>query len=54
MIRVEKGTVEMRGMVNEIQADLTFALKTFRDNIKEMGGEETADEMIEDIVKMSK
>lgn len=54
MIRVEKGAVEMREMVNEIQVDLTFALKTFRDNIKEMKGEETADEMIEDIVKMSK
>ena len=54
MIRVEKGAVEMRGMVNEIQADLTIALKTFRDNIKEGKGEETADKMIEDIVKMSK
>ena len=54
MIRVEKGTVEMRGTVNEIRADLAFALKTFRDNIKEMKDEETADEMIEDIVKMSK
>lgn len=54
MIRVEKGTVEMRGMVNEIQTDLAFALKTFRANITEMENEETADEMIEDIVKMSK
>ena len=34
MIRVEKGAVEMRGMVNEIQVDLAFALKTFRDNIQ--------------------
>ena len=54
MIRVEKGTVEMRGMVNEIQADLTFALKTFRANITKIENEETADEIIEDIVKMSK
>lgn len=54
MIRVEKGTVEMRGIVNENRGDLAFALKTFRDNIKEMKGEETADKMIEDIVKMSK
>ena len=52
MIRVEKGTVEMRGMVNEIQTDLTFALKTFRENITEIENKETADEMIEDIVKM--
>lgn len=54
MIRVRKGTVEMQGMANEIREDLAFALKTFRDNIKEMKGEETADKMIEDIVKMSK
>lgn len=50
MIKSENGNIEMRGELSEISADLTIILIGFRKSV----GEEEADALIEDAVRLSK
>ena len=50
MIKSENGNIEMRGELSEISADLTIILIGFKKSV----GEEEADALIEDAVRLSK
>lgn len=54
MIRVEKSSVEMRGTIPTLLAEVTRATKQIYDHMSETVGKEVAGSMIDHIVELAK